>query len=75
MDPIPPRPRQQNRGPAHVQAAHEGQRSAAKMNKPRRSVQPLALAPAKQEEKQHLGGASRSDTDELSAVIDFGVGL
>lgn len=28
-----------------------------------------------QEEKQHLGGASRSDTDELSAVIDFGVGL
>lgn len=70
-----PQPTQQNWGPAYVQAAHEGQRSAAKINTLRRYVQPLKFTPAMQEEKQHLGGASRSDTDELSAVIDFGVGL
>lgn len=66
-------PTQQNRGPAYVKATHAGQRS--EVSHKAQQAETVKYARAMHEEKQHLGGASRSDADELSAVIDFGLGL
>lgn len=68
-----PQPTQQNRGPAYVKAAHAGQRS--EVSHKARQAETVKYTRARHVEKQHLGGASRSDADELSAVIDFGVRL